>query len=65
MSERLGDTVVPAIYAFNTGRCGSTLLNQVMEHTIQCVSPSEPDVVRTLARWYRTSGQTKEVVYRI
>lgn len=42
MAGELGDPVQPIIFLFNVGRCGSTLLTQIMESTGRCVSISEP-----------------------
>lgn len=42
MADELGDPVRPVVFLFSVGRCGSTLLTQIMESTGRCVSISEP-----------------------
>lgn len=42
MADELGDPKVPIIFLFSVGRCGSTLMTQIMESTNHCVSISEP-----------------------
>jgi len=61
MSARLGDPKSPVIFLFNTARCGSTLLTQMLEYTNQCVAISEPDLLNSLSMWYRERGETEQV----
>ena len=61
MSEELGDPKGQLVFLFNTGRCGSTLLTHMLEHTGVCVAVSEPDAAQILTRWYRRRGDSESL----
>jgi hypothetical protein len=61
MSEELGDPKGKLILLFNTGRCGSTLLTQLFEHTGLAVTISEPDTLTILAVRYRNQGDSEQL----
>lgn len=61
MSEELGDPKGKLILLFNTGRCGSTLLTQMFEHTGVAVGISEPDPLTILAVRYRRYGDSDQL----
>jgi len=61
LADEIGDPDGEIIFLFNTGRCGSTLLVQIMEHTGRCVSISEPGSLNTVAVKYRKFGDSPEV----
>jgi len=61
MADTIGDPKAEMIFIFNTARCGSTLLTQIMEYTGRCVSVSEPDAPNLVATQYRKYGGTPEV----
>jgi len=61
MAEELGDPKGQLIFLFNTARCGSTLLTQMIQTTGKCISISEPDSFNVLALWYKSKGDTPEL----
>jgi hypothetical protein len=61
MSEELGDPKGKLILLFSTGRCGSTLLTQLFEHTGFAVTISEPDLLTILAVRYRNHGDSDQL----
>ena len=61
MAEELGDPKGQLIFLFNTGRCGSTLLTQMMQTTGKCISISEPDSTSALALWYKSKGDSPQL----
>ena len=61
MAAARGDPVAEVVFLFNTGRCGSTLLGQMMEESGRVVSLSEPNQVTQLATLYRREGNTPEM----
>jgi hypothetical protein len=60
MSDELGDPKGKIILLFSTGRCGSTLLTQLLEHTGLAVTISEPDLFTTLPARYRKYGDSDQ-----
>lgn len=61
MSEELGDPKGQLIFLFNTARCGSTLLTQMVQTTGKCISISEPDSFNVLALWYKSKGDSPKL----
>jgi hypothetical protein len=61
MAETIGDPKAQIIFLFNTARCGSTLLTQIMEHTGRCVALSEPGASGLIIFRYHKSGITPEL----
>jgi len=61
MSDAIGDPKATITFLINTGRCGSTLMNQVMEYTERCVSTSEPQSVDCVAMKFQREGDNEEV----
>ena len=61
LADEIGDPDGEIIFLFNTARCGSTLLVQIMEHTGRCISTSEPGSLNTVAVKYRKFGDSPEV----
>jgi hypothetical protein len=49
------------IFLFNTARCGSTLLNQMMECTGRCVAISEPDAPNIIAMKWHLEGDSVQL----
>jgi len=61
MAEELGDPKAELIFLANTGRCGSTLLSQMMQTTGKCISISEPDSLNFLALCYKSKGDSQQL----
>jgi len=61
MSEELGDPDATLVFMFNTTRCGSTLLTQMLEETKECVSISEPTVDFYVSASFQKNGDTPAV----
>lgn len=61
MAEELGDPKGQLIFLFSTGRCGSTLLLQMIQTTGKCISISEPDSTSSLALWYKNKGDSPQL----
>lgn len=61
LAELIGDPSGQLIFLCHTTRCGSTLLNQIMEQTGRCVSISEPCSPCIVATKYRKYGDSPEL----
>ena len=61
LGEKVGPPQQKICYLFNTARCGSTLLTQMLEHTGKCVAISEPDGLNFLSKKYREMGDCPEM----
>jgi hypothetical protein len=61
MAEELGDPKGQLIFIFSTGRCGSTLLSQMMQTTGKCISISEPDTTSALGLLYKSKGDSPQL----
>ena len=61
LGEKIGEPKEKICFLFNTARCGSTLLSQMLEHTDQCVAISEPDGLNFLAKKYRDNPVSKDM----
>jgi len=61
MTEKLEGPSAPIMFLFNTARCGSTLLTNLLEQTDCCVTFSEPTFCFPLTRLYQRLGNTKQV----
>jgi hypothetical protein len=61
MAETIGDPKAQIIFLFNTARCGSTLLTQMMEYTGRCVALSEPGASGLITFRYNQYGITPEL----
>ena len=59
LAEEVGDPSAKVILLNNTGRCGSTLVSQILEHTQHCVSLSEPWFLNFPVDYGRALSQTE------
>jgi hypothetical protein len=60
MAETIGDPP-KILFLFNTARCGSTLMNQMLECTGRCIAISEPDSLNIIAMKWHLEGDSAQL----